>query len=171
MFIWTYPNQHLIYVNLDLRPVGPLWLVDLDVQGTPFGLLSLPPISLKIILKVVWHDILLFWNILLINAYMNLHYAVSKVWSLNFTQFGFLTLFGKKCVVFQARGSNSTYFCQAQGFNSTFSCWARSSPTRTCAIQTSSLTKTCAIKTSSLTKHVLLEPWARITTHFSRKVP
>ena len=31
---------------------------------------------------------------------MNLHYAVSKVWSHNFTLFVFITLFGKKCVVF-----------------------------------------------------------------------
>ena len=83
---------------------------------------------------------------------MNLHYAVSKVWSHNFTQFVFRTLFGKKCVVFQARGSNSTCFCQAQGLKSTCSCRARSSPTKTCAIKTSSLTKTCAIKTLSLTK-------------------
>ena len=30
IFTWTLPNQHLIYVNLDLLPVGPLWLVDLD---------------------------------------------------------------------------------------------------------------------------------------------
>ena len=63
---------------------------------------------------------------LLIDAYMNLHYAVSKVWSQNVTLFAFMTLFGKKCVVFQAPGSNSTCFCRAQGFNSTCSCRARS---------------------------------------------
>ena len=45
-------------------------------------------------LKVMWHEILLFWNMLLIDAYMNLHYVVSKVWSLNFTQFAFMALFG-----------------------------------------------------------------------------
>ena len=66
-----------------------------------------------------------------------------------------------KCVVFQARGSsstwffraqgfNSTYFCQARGFNSTCSCWDRSSPTRTFAIKTLSPTKTSDIRTSSL---------------------
>ena len=33
-------------------------------------------------------------NMLLINAYMNLHYAVSKVWSQSFTQFAFMALFG-----------------------------------------------------------------------------
>ena len=78
----------------------------------------------NIFLKVVWHDILLFWNMLLIDAYMNLHYAVLKVWSQNFTQFAFMTLFGKKCVVFQAQGSNSTFFCWALNMCSISSCWA-----------------------------------------------
>ena len=35
-----------------------------------------------------------------INAYMNLHYVVLKVWSQNFTQFAFMTIFWKKNVLF-----------------------------------------------------------------------
>ena len=31
---------------------------------------------------------------------MNLHYAVLKVWSQNFTQFAFMTLFGKNVLFF-----------------------------------------------------------------------
>ena len=38
---------------------------------------------------------------LLIDAYMNLHYAVSKVWSQNFTQFAFMTLFSKNMLFFR----------------------------------------------------------------------
>ena len=38
---------------------------------------------------------------LLIDAYMNLHYAVSKVWSQNFTLFAFMTLFGKNVLFFR----------------------------------------------------------------------
>ena len=37
---------------------------------------------------------------LLFDAYMNLHYAVLKVWSQNFTQFAFMTLFGKNVLFF-----------------------------------------------------------------------
>ena len=38
---------------------------------------------------------------LLIDAYMNLHYAVSKVWLQNLIQFAFMTFFGKNVLFFR----------------------------------------------------------------------
>ena len=56
MCIWNYPNQHLIYVNLELRPVKPLRLVDLDGPRNSIWLVE--PSSKSLVPKVAeWKTI------------------------------------------------------------------------------------------------------------------
>ena len=165
------PQKMVIVENMDIFGVFSWFLQKWDFVES-WGFLRYNQCIKTFHLKVVWHDILLFWKMLLINAYINLHYAVSKVWSQNFTQFAFMTLFAKNVLFFRLEVLIEHVFCQARGFNSTCSCRARSSPTRTCAIKTSSLTKTCAIKTSSPTKTCATRTSSpNNNTFFSRKVP
>ena len=62
MFIWTYPDQHLIYVNLDLRPVGPLWL---HLACWPFSSTGPTPSSLYCAVMIAGEFVIPSWSLLL----------------------------------------------------------------------------------------------------------